>query len=135
VDPAGEFRFLSVSHDFLACNWLDPRTGSRPSGARHHSAAIARDGVEQLSGGYSNWSAGAMGGESTYPDGRRFGEVAVTPLYDDSGIATHLVGVVLDISERKRMEEERAEAIVESSDAAIVSESLEWCYRRLELRC
>jgi len=47
--------------------------------------------------------------ESVYPAGRRYGEVAVTPLYDASGIATHLIGIVHDITERKRMEKERAE--------------------------
>jgi PAS domain S-box-containing protein len=33
------------------------------------------------------------------------GDVAVTPLYDATGVATHLIGVVHDITERERLEE------------------------------
>jgi PAS domain S-box-containing protein len=38
---------------------------------------------------------------SVYPAGRRVGEVTVTPLYDSRGEATHLVGIVHDITERE----------------------------------
>src|SRR5262249_27438620 len=41
----------------------------------------------------------------TYPAGRKIGEVAVTPLFDASGAASHLVGVVHDITNRERLEE------------------------------
>lgn len=44
-----------------------------------------------------------------YPAGRRYGEVAVTPLCVANGVATRLIGIVHDITERKRLEEERAE--------------------------
>jgi PAS domain S-box-containing protein len=48
--------------------------------------------------------------ESVYPAGRRYGEVAVTPLYDASGIAAHLIGIVHDVTERKRLEESLRES-------------------------
>jgi PAS domain-containing protein len=48
--------------------------------------------------------------ESVYPAGRRYGEVAVTPLYDASGVATHLIGIVHDVTERKRLEESLRES-------------------------
>jgi PAS domain-containing protein len=43
--------------------------------------------------------------ESVYPSGRRIAEVAVTPLYDATGVATHLIGIVHDITEHKNAEE------------------------------
>ena len=48
--------------------------------------------------------------ETVYPAGRRYGEVAVTPLYDAGGGATHLIGIVHDITERKRLEESLRES-------------------------
>jgi hypothetical protein len=33
----------------------------------------------------------------------------VTPLYDAGGVATHLIGIVHDITERKRLEESHRE--------------------------
>lgn len=110
VEPDGEFRFLSVSHDFLLATGLSREqvVGSRvrdivPPPSRevvlnHYREAIrSRQPVR--------WKE-----ESLYPAGRRYGEVAVTPLYDASGVATHLIGIVHDLTERKRIEEERAEA-------------------------
>src|SRR5262249_24332226 len=48
--------------------------------------------------------------ESVYPAGRRYGEVAVTPLYDAGGVARHLIGIVHDITERKRLEKSLRES-------------------------
>src|SRR5262249_9623173 len=42
---------------------------------------------------------------SQYSTGRKVGEVAVTPLYDANGAATHLIGIVHDITEQERLEE------------------------------
>jgi len=109
VEPDGEFRFLSVSRDFLVATGLTREQivgsfvrdvippPSRDIVLNHYREAIR-------SGQPVRWEE-----ESVYPAGRRYGEVAVTPLYDASGIATHLIGIVHDITERKRMEKERAE--------------------------
>src|SRR5215475_22442 len=109
VEPDGEFRFLSVSRDFLAATGLtrEQIVGSlvrdvipEPSCdmvLNHYREAI-------LSGQTVRWEE-----ESVYPAGRRYGEVAVTPLYDAAGVATHLIGIVHDITERKRLEKERAD--------------------------
>ena len=109
VEPDGEFRFLSVSRDFLVATGLTREQivgsfvrdvippPSRDIVLNHYRHAIR-------SGQPVRWEE-----ESVYPAGRRHGEVAVTPLYDASGIATHLIGIVHDITERKRMEKERAE--------------------------
>lgn len=41
---------------------------------------------------------------SDYPSGRLTGEVSVTPVYDNAGDCSHLVGSVHDITERKQAE-------------------------------
>ena len=43
---------------------------------------------------------------TTYPNGTVVGEVCVTPVFDESGLCTHLVGSVHDFTERKRNEDE-----------------------------
>jgi PAS domain S-box-containing protein len=106
IEPGGEFRFLSVSRDFLVATGLTRQqvVGSLvrdvippPSCAmvlNHYREAIR-------SGRPARWEE-----ESVYPAGRRYGEVSVTPLYGPSGVATHLIGIVHDITGRKRMEEQ-----------------------------
>src|SRR5215831_12853743 len=90
VEPDGEFRFMSVSRDFLVATGLtrEQIVGSfvrdiipPPSCGMvldHYREAI-------VSGQTVRWEE-----ESVYPAGRRYGEVAVTPLYDAAGVATHL---------------------------------------------
>src|SRR6516164_2342215 len=94
VEPDGEFRFLSVSREFLVATGLTreqivgslvrdiiPPT-SRDIVLNHYRKAVR-------SGHTVRWEE-----ESVYPAGLRHGEVAVTPLYDASGVATHLIGIV-----------------------------------------
>lgn len=102
IESAGEFRFLSVSRDFLAATGLNREqvVGSLvrdvippPSCEmvlKHYREAIR-------SGQTVRWEE-----KSVYPAGQRYGEVAVTPLYDASGRATHLIGIVHDITEREQ---------------------------------
>src|SRR5215471_20480951 len=105
VEPDGEFRFLSVSREFLVATGLTREQivgslvrdlippPSRDMVLNHYREAI-------LSRQTVRWEE-----ESVYPAGRRYSEVAVTPLYGVSGVATHLVGIVHDITERKRLDE------------------------------
>src|SRR6516165_4921691 len=109
VEPDGEFRFLSVSRDFLVATGLTREQivgsfvrdvippPSRDIVLNHYRHAIR-------SGQPVRWEE-----ESVYPAGRRHGEVAVTPLYDASGVATHLIGIVHDVTRRKRLEESHLE--------------------------
>ena len=120
VEPDGDFRFLSVSRDFLNATGLNREQvvgslvrdvippPSREMVLNHYRAAIR-------SGQPVRWEE-----KSVYPAGQRYGEVAVTPLYDASGLATHLIGIVHDITERKLLEERRAEALLEAAPDAMV---------------
>src|SRR5215470_11627128 len=94
VEPDGEFRFLSVSRDFLIATGLtrEQILGSRvrdviPEPSCYFVLNHYREAI--LSGQTVRWEE-----ESAYPAGRRYGEVAVTPLYDASDVATHLIGIV-----------------------------------------
>src|SRR6476620_9329134 len=90
VEPDGEFRFLSISDAFLVATGLTREQvvgsfvrdiippPSREMVLNHYRQAI-------LTGQTVRWEE-----TSVYPAGRRYGEVAVTPLYDANGIATHL---------------------------------------------
>jgi PAS domain S-box-containing protein len=120
IEPDGEFRFVSVSRAFLTATGLSREQvvgslvrdvippPSRDVVLNHYREAIR-------SGQPVRWEE-----ESVYPAGQRCGEVAVTPLYDASGLATHLIGIVHDITERKRLEERRAEDLLEAAPDAMV---------------
>src|SRR5215831_10767906 len=109
AEPDGAFRFLSVSRDFLVATGLrrEQIVGSLvrdvvPQQSRDMVLRHYREAVR--SGQTVRWEE-----ESVYPAGRRYGEVAVTPLYNADGVATHLIGIVHDVTERKRIEEERTD--------------------------
>ena len=120
VEQDLEFRFLSVSRDFLTATGLrrEQVVGhavrevipppSRDLVLNHYREAIR-------SGQQVRWEE-----QSVYPAGQRYGEVAVTPLHDASGLATHLIGIVHDVTERKRLEQRRAEDLLEAAPDAMV---------------
>jgi two-component system, NarL family, sensor histidine kinase UhpB len=99
VEPEGDFRFLAMSDGGLAAMGLSREqvVGSRvadvipPSSSdmvlNHYREAIG-------SGKTVRWEE-----ISAYPAGRRHGEVAVTPLFDANGVATHLIGIVHDVTD------------------------------------
>ena len=99
VEPDGDFRFLAMSDGGLAAMGLSREqvVGSRvtdvipaPSAdlvLNHYQNAIR-------SGKTVRWEE-----VSAYPAGQRHGEVAVTPLLDANGVATHLIGIVHDVTE------------------------------------
>jgi len=120
VEPDGEFRFLSVSRDFLTVTGLS-RGQVVGSLVRDIIPPPSRDMVLNQyrkairSGQTVRWEE-----KSAYPAGQRYGEVAVTPLYDASGVAKHLIGIVHDITERKQLEQRRAGDLLETAPDAMV---------------
>src|SRR3974390_1143434 len=120
IEPDGEFRFLSASRDFLTATGLSREqfVGSLvrdviPPPSRDMVLNRYREAIR--SGQPVRWEE-----KSVYPAGQKYGEVAVTPLYDARGRATHLIGIVHDITERKRLEERNAEDLLEAAPDAMV---------------
>jgi PAS domain S-box-containing protein len=105
IEPDGDFRFQAMSHAGLTATGL----------AREQFVGLlVRDVIPPPSCDMvlNNYREAIRSGRtvqweevSVYPAGRRYGEVAVTPLYNADGIATHLIGIVHDITERKAAEE------------------------------
>jgi PAS domain S-box-containing protein len=123
VERDGEFRFLSMSHEGLVAMGLS-REQVVGALVRNVIPSPSCDLVldhyrEAIRSGHTvRWKE-----VSVYPAGRRVGEVAVTPLHDASGVVTHLIGLVHDITERERLEEalhrreERLAFLVRLNDA------------------
>jgi PAS domain S-box-containing protein len=105
VEPNGEFRFVSVSREFLVATGLtrEQIVGSLvgdviPEPSRDMVLNHYREAIR--TGQTVRWEE-----ESVYPSGRRYGEVAVTPLPSAGGAVTHLIGIVHDITERIQAKE------------------------------
>jgi PAS domain S-box-containing protein len=105
IEPSGEFRFLSMSDAGLAAMGLS---------REQVVGALVRDVIPPPSRDLvlNNYQEAVRSGQTMrwkevteYPTGRKVGDVAVTPLCDVNGVATHLVGVVHDITKRERLEE------------------------------
>ena len=132
VDADGEFRFRSMSQAGLAAMGLtQDRVVGRlvqdvvPSPScdlvlNHYRQAIR-------SGHIIRWKE-----TSAYPGGQRVGEVAVRALYDDNGVATHVIGVVHDVTGRDHLEQlveawrehahnRELETLLETSTQGVVS--------------
>jgi PAS domain S-box-containing protein len=106
AEPDGDLRFLSMSDAGLAATGLSREqiVGALvrdviPPDSRDMVLSHYREALR--SGRTVRWQE-----VSEYPAGRKIGEVAVTPLHDADGVATHLVGIVHDITERQVLEQE-----------------------------
>jgi PAS domain S-box-containing protein len=106
IEPDGNYRFAAVNEAFLSATGLQtnqvvgrtvreviPEPSCSMVLAKYREAIQSRKTVR--------WE------ETTdYSTGQKTGIVSVTPVYDESGTATHLIGGVHDITERKRAEEQ-----------------------------
>ena len=59
---------------------------------------------------------------SVYPSGTKYGDVAITPLFDAAGVCTNIVGTVRDVTDRKQADAKIAEqaALLDRAKDAIV---------------
>ncbi len=102
VEPGGSFRFLSVNAAFLKSTGL----GLEAVVGRTVNEVIPEPSLTMVLGKYRQaieektvvrWEE-----TSDYPTGRVTGEVSVSPVFDNRGICTLLVGSVHDITEHRR---------------------------------
>jgi PAS domain S-box-containing protein len=116
VEPDGDFRFSSMSDGGLVAMGLtrEQFVGARvrdviPEPSRDTVLDNYREAIRAHR--TVRWEEVSM-----YPAGERHGEVAVTPLYDENGVPTRLIGIVHDITERKAAEAAINEANSRKSD-------------------
>jgi PAS domain S-box-containing protein len=122
VEPEGRFRFLSVNPAFLRATGLreDQVVG------RTADEIIPEASRAQVLAGYARAVAqrGTVTWEevSAYPAGTRYGEVSVSPIFDEDGRCTNLVGTVHDVTERRRSEQRLASqaALLDKAKDAIL---------------
>ena len=123
IEAGGEFRFLSMSALGLEATGLtrEQLEGALvqdiiPPHSRERVLNHCRDAIQSCR--TVRWKE-----VSAYPSGQKTGEVAVTPLCDARGVATHLVGVVHDVTDREHLEqtlhrgEERLAFLLRLNDA------------------
>ena len=103
VEPDGRYRFVSVNSAFLRA------TGLRSDQVieRYAEEVVSSEMQELVFGNYKramqeripvSWEE-----EAAYPAGTKAARVTVNAIYDDAGVCTHLVGVVHDLTEIKKM--------------------------------
>jgi len=106
VESEDCFRFVSVNPAFLSVTGLkrEQVVGKRIEDVLPESAHALVKGKYKLAiheNKTVKWEE-----ISAYPAGKLYGEVAVTPAWNGSGICTHLIGSVHDVTEARRAEEE-----------------------------
>jgi PAS domain S-box-containing protein len=104
VEPDGQFRFVSVNAAFQKATGLSREAVV----GRTVNEVIPEPSLTMVLEKYRLAIEGKITvlweETSDYPTGRLTGEVGVTPVFDNAGKCTHLVGSVHDITERKRNE-------------------------------
>jgi diguanylate cyclase (GGDEF)-like protein/PAS domain S-box-containing protein len=112
VEPQEQYRFVTVNPAFLTTTGLQAEqvVGKRvdevlPPASQALVIANYQEAIHDNK--TVRWEE-----VSEYPSGKIYGEVAVTPVYGESGACTHLVGTVHDVTGIRRAQQ----ALQESTD-------------------
>jgi len=104
VEPDDRYRFLSINPAFFRATGL---TESQVVG-KLVKDVIPEPAHDLVLGNYKaairSKSTVSWEEVSVYPTGEKHGEVSVTPIFDEQGHCTHLIGAVHDITERVKAE-------------------------------
>jgi PAS domain S-box-containing protein len=107
VEQNDRYRFLSINPAFFKATGL---TESQVMG-KLVNEIIPEPSLTMVLGKYKEAIAEkktvTWEETSVYPSGTKHGEVSVTPIFDNDGRCTNLIGAVHDITERKRAEKEK----------------------------
>ncbi|MBK8171464.1 MAG: PAS domain S-box protein [Sandaracinaceae bacterium] len=109
VDANQQYRFKSVNHAFLLANGLrEDQVVGRLVDEVFAPASLALTKAKYAE---SIAARGRVSWEevSRSETGLHYGHVSVSPVHDDAGKCTHLVGTVHDLTERRAAEHERRE--------------------------
>ena len=102
VEAEGQYRFVSINQSFCRATGLSQKdVVGKPVAEVIRGPSLTmvlgkyRQAIETKT--VVHWEE-----VTDYPAGQLTGEVSVTPLFDDKGRCTHLIGSVHDITQRKR---------------------------------
>lgn len=104
VEPEDSFRFASINPAFLSVTGLrrEQVLGKRIQEVlppESHNFVIDKYKLAIRENNTVKWEE-----VSAYPTGTLYGDVAVTPFFDNAGTCTYLVGSVHDVTENRRAE-------------------------------
>lgn len=124
IEADGIYRFISVSQTFYKVTGLSPEmiigklvTEVIPEPSLSIVLEKYRQAIDEKT--IIQWEE-----TSEYPTGKLIGEVSITPVVDNNGLCTHLVGSVHDITKMKLTEEE----LIKAKDKAEESDRLKTAF-------